>query len=252
MYLNEKVIILFGREKNAVLKIAICDDSRMDVDILESALDRFCQYPINYDVYYNAGELLEYLDSYEEYYHLYLLDIEMPEINGIELAKKIRKRDIKALFIFLTNHSQYVMDVFEVVTFDYIMKPVTYEKLEAMLVKTVRYLDMVKKIFTFRFRKNCYQVFCDEIFYILKKGRKALIYTKSEVYNANMTMEEIWKQLDERTFFQINKSCIINMEYMKTMDGNEVILKNGERFWVVRPQRHDLKKKHMEFIKRMV
>lgn len=252
LILNDWRLYLVWKGEKVVLKIAICDDSRMDVDILESALDKFCQYPVYYDVYYHGEELLVYLDSYEEYYHVYLLDIEMPEINGLELAKQIRERDVKALFIFLTNYSQYVMDVFEVVTFDYIMKPITYEKLEAMLVKSIHYLDMVKKVFTFWFRKQCYQVFCDEIFYIQKKGRQAFICTKSEIYHTNMTIEEIWTQLDERIFFQINKSCIINFEYMKTMSGNEVILKNGDRFLVVRPQRNNLRKKHIEFIKRMV
>ena len=54
----------------------------------------------------------------KENYHLYIFDIEMPDMNGLELAKEVRKRDAKALFVFLTSYTRYVMEVFEVITFE--------------------------------------------------------------------------------------------------------------------------------------
>lgn len=71
----------------------------------------------------------------------------MPEMNGLQLAKEIRKIDAKALFVFLTGYTQYVMDVFEVITFDYISKPITVEKLESVLLKAMQYLHMIKRDF---------------------------------------------------------------------------------------------------------
>lgn len=63
-------------------------------------------------------------------YHLYIFSIKMPEMNNLQLAKEIRKVDAKALFVYLIGYKQYVVDVFEVITFDYISKPITVEKLE--------------------------------------------------------------------------------------------------------------------------
>ena len=80
-----------------MLKIAICDDSRTDVERLECAFDKLRQYPIEYDVYFSGEELLKYYMLHEEVYHLYIFDIEMPELNGLELAKKIREKDAKGL-----------------------------------------------------------------------------------------------------------------------------------------------------------
>ena len=74
-------------------------------------------------MYFTAKELLKHVIDDGEMYHLYIFDIEMPEMNGLQLAKEIRKIDAKALFVFLTGYTQYVMDVFEVITFDYISKP---------------------------------------------------------------------------------------------------------------------------------
>lgn len=116
-----------------MLNIAVCDDSRTDVEMLESAFDKLAQYQFSYEVYFTAKELLKHVIDYGEMYHLYIFDIEMPEMNGLQLAKEIRKIDAKALFVFLTGYTQYVMDVFEVITFDYISKPITVEKLESVL-----------------------------------------------------------------------------------------------------------------------
>ena len=57
-----------------MLKIAICDDSRTDVEMLECSFDKFHQYPIEYDVYFSGKELLEYHTLHEEVYHLYIFD----------------------------------------------------------------------------------------------------------------------------------------------------------------------------------
>ena len=174
-----------------MLKIAICDDSRVDVEWLEGILDELCHYPIYYDVYFSAEELLEYTTLHKENYQLYIFDIEMPNMTGLELAKEIRKRDSKALFVFLTGYTQYVMDVFNVITFDYISKPVTTEKIESVLSRAMKYLDIVKQDFVFHFRKSQFRVSCDDILYIEKKGRQAVIHTIQKNFKTNMTVSEI-------------------------------------------------------------
>ena len=235
-----------------MLKIAICDDSRTDVERLECAFDKLRQYPIEYDVYFSGEELLKYYMLHEEVYHLYIFDIEMPELNGLELAKKIREKDAKGLFVFLTSYTKYVMDVFDVITFDYISKPITAEKLESVILKAMRYLNLIKQDFVFQFRKNQFRVSCDDILYFEKKGRQAVIYTNSEIYKTNMTTEELWKQLDNKVFSHIHVSYIINIAHIKAIDGDEVVLDNEERFLIARSHKQSLKEKHMEFMRKMV
>lgn len=232
-----------------MLKIAICDDSRTDVEMLEAAFDKLHQYPVEYDVYFSAAELLKYHTLHNEVYHLYIFDIEMPDMNGLELAKEIRKRDAKALFVFLTGYTQYVMEVFDVITFDYIPKPITVEKLESVLLKVMHYLDMIKQDFVFQFRKNHFRISCNDILYFEKKGRQAIIHTVSENYRTNMTTEEIWKQLDDKVFSHIHMSYIINLGHIKTIERDEVVLDNGERLLIARSHKQSLKDKHMDFLK---
>lgn len=235
-----------------MLKIAVCDDSRTDMEMLEAAFDRLKDYPVDYDVYFSGEELLSYSALHGEVYHLYIFDIEMPDMSGLELAKEVRKKDAKALFVFLTSHTSYVMDVFDVITFDYISKPITAEKLESVLLKAMNYLDMIKQDFVFQFRKNHFRISCDEILYFEKKGRQAIIHTISDTYKTNMTTEEIWKQLDENLFSHIHISYIVNLGHVRAIEGDEAVLDNGERFMIARSHKQSLKEKHMEFIRRKV
>lgn len=105
------------------------------------------------------------------------------------------------------------MDVFEVITFDYISKPITVEKLESVLLKAMQYLHMIKRDFVFQFRKNQFRISCDDIVYFEKKGRQAVIHTISENFKANMTTEEIWKQLDDKVLpiFMYHISSILGI-----------------------------------------
>lgn len=235
-----------------MLKIAICDDSKADVEQLESALSALCCYQIDYDVYFSAKELLEYIARHEENYHLYIFDIEMPDMTGLDLAKELRQGGSKALFVFLTSYSQYVMDAFDVFTFAYIQKPVTIEKLEPVLSRAVHYLEMVKQDFIFHFRKNQFRVSYGDILYIEKKERQAVTHTVTENFRANMTVSEIWEQLDSRVFIHIHVSYIINMEHLRSIEGDEAVMDNGERLLVARAHMQGLKEKHMEFVRRMI
>lgn len=73
--------------------------------------------PLHIQVYFSSEELLEYQKKYGETYNLYIFDIEMPGMNGLDLATEIRRLDTKALFVFLTSYTEYAMDVFKLITF---------------------------------------------------------------------------------------------------------------------------------------
>ena len=176
-----------------MLKIAICDDSPYDVEILESAFDQLGNKRVEYDIYFSADELLTHIKENGDSYQMYILDIEMPGKNGLELAREIRKEGSRALIVFLTNYMYYVMDVFEVFTFDFVIKPISVDKLESVIEKAMKYLDLLKQKFVFKYRKNQFSVNYDDILYIAKRGRQAMIYTPYESYKTNMTTEELWQ-----------------------------------------------------------
>ena len=100
---------------------------------------------LEYDVYFRADELYCYKLKNNLIYDIYILDIEMHGMNGLELAKKLRANDPNAIIVFLTNYSKYVFDAFEVITFDFLIKPISFESFQKVILKSINYLSMTKK-----------------------------------------------------------------------------------------------------------
>ena len=231
------------------MKIAICDDSPEAIEKVETELEKMSHKIFDYDVFFNGEELLAYAEKHGIKYNLYILDIEMEVMDGLQLAKRIRKIDSRALIVFLTSYSSYVYDVFEVVTFDFILKPISYEKLEVVIDKAKSYLQLTKQNFIFSYRQNQYIISCDEIIYIEKKGRQAMIYTEDENYHCNMTLLDIWNQLDQSVFTHVHSSIIVNLEYIREITKDDLYLKNGTNLFVSRTYKQELKEKHLYYLR---
>lgn len=110
------------------MNIAICDDDRVIIEQIEEFLQIIHDKSLEYEVFFCAEELQKYITEKNINFDVFILDIEMKEMSGIDFAKKLREKNVDSLIIFMTSHSQYVFDVFETVTFDFIQKPLTFEK----------------------------------------------------------------------------------------------------------------------------
>ncbi len=232
-----------------MLKIALCDDDSALLEVLEKYFDKLGDSSLDYDIYFCADELYKYINSQKIRYDVYILDIEMKGMNGLELARYLRDQDSNSLIVFLTSYSKYVFSVFEVITFDFLLKPIGYSKFVKLIQKIKRYLQITKGTFVFSYRKNSFSIPCEEIYYIEKSGRKAYLYTKNKEYGFNMTLEDIWKQLDSTVFVAIHPSCIVNLSYVREIVRDELILRTGEKLFVSKKYCQEIKKKHLGFIK---
>lgn len=233
-----------------MIKLAICDDDYNVIEIIKTYIDKSTEFSIEYEAFSSAEELEKYNLNNQEYFDIYLLDIEMKQMSGLEIAKKIRKDNPYALIVFLTSHAQYVYDVFEVVTFDFVMKPLTYKKFNEIIVKVENYLGIAKTKFVFTYKKNNYSIPFQKINYIEKIGRKVIIYTVDEkTYQCNMNLKGVWKQLNTHMFVPLHQSCIVNLEEVVKIEGEEVLLKNNKKLYVARNYRRSVKKSHLNFLK---
>lgn len=230
------------------MNIAICEDSLDDIEKIESIFVKMKNHLFHYDVFLNAEELLLYKEKTHVKYNLYILDIEMEGINGFDLARIIRESDLKALIVFLTNYAKYMYEAFDIITFDFILKPIQHEKMNNVIEKAMNYLNLTNNFFTFSYRKKRYVVKCDEILYIEKYGRQALIYTVDNKYKTNMKLADIWKQLNEKVFAHISGSIIVNLEYIRKINREEINLKNGIIIYMSRLYKKNVRQKHLEFV----
>lgn len=231
-----------------MLKLALCDDDPAMMEILETYFEQLKDAQIDYDVYFSAEELYN-KNMQQITYDVYILDIEMQGMNGLELAKSLRNDVPNSLIIFLTSYSKYVFDVFEAITFDFLLKPIQYDKFEHTIKKIKKYLHMTKAVFAFSYRKNSFSIPCEEILYIKKSGRKAYLYTKDKEYVFNMNLEGIWGQLDTKLFAAIHTSYIVNLLYIREIIRDELVLKNGEKLYVGKKYCQKMKTEHLRFVR---
>lgn len=232
-----------------MLRIAICDDDRIVLEKLKNYFEKLNDSVIQYEVYYDAEMLYRCIETQESKFNVFILDIEMQEMNGIELARKIRREDSNSLIVFLTSHSEYVFDAFDVITFDFLRKPLEYSKFQNLIERIKRYFKVSKKQFTFSYRTNSFAILFENIFYIKKTGRRACLYTKDKEYIFNMTLDDIWKQLDSALFVSIYPSCIVNLSYVREIVREELMLKNGEKLFIGKKYCREVKKQHLRFIR---
>ena len=182
---------------------------------------------------------------------VYFLDIEIAGASGIQLAERIRQVNQYALVIFMTSYPKYVIDVFDVNTFDFVLKPMTFEKFKKVIYKVSDYIFVSKTNFVFMHNKNQYAVPYQNIIYIEKIKRKAYIHINSEhMYECNMTMEEIINKLSTDMFVKINRGCIVNLAMIDEIIREEIHLKNGEILYIARDYKMLVKEKHLNYFMR--
>ena len=230
------------------MRIAVCDDNPKELERIKGCFCRIQGYDLVCSYFDSTSTVMEILKTENSPYDLYILDIEMPGMNGLKLAKSIREKDSMALFVFLTSYTRYMKDVFDVVTFDFIEKPISDEKLLQILERAATYLNITSQHFSFGYRASRYSLKYDRILYIEKKGRQALIHTFEDVYKTNMTLEEIWKQLNPKSFVHIHSSYIINLYNLDRKDNEIAIMRNGEKLHITKGYRRELAMRHYEFV----
>ena len=230
------------------MRIAVCDDNPKELERIKGCFCRIQGYDLVCSYFDSTSTVMEILKTENSPYDLYILDIEMPGMNGLKLAKSIREKDSRAVFVFLTSYTRYMKDVFDVVTFDFIEKPISDEKLLQILERAATYLNITSQHFSFGYRASRYSLKYDRILYIEKKGRQALIHTFEDVYKTNMTLEEIWKQLNPKSFVHIHSSYIINLYNLDRKDNEIAIMRNGEKLHITKGYRRELAMRHYEFV----
>lgn len=232
-----------------MFKIAICDDQKIMCEYLKQKLNEILKknhIPYYIVCYTKAIELL----NNALWYDLILLDIDMPELNGISLAKKIREQSISSELIFVTILKEYVLDAFEVEAIDYIYKPIDDMRLEKAVKRALKKCDEeYKKNLFVQTKQFCKTIPLQQIYYIEVINRKIYVHTKEGIVEYYAKLQEIQKQLDER-FIKCHRSYIVNIDYLKHYECNIITMHNGQTVPVSRLRQKEFLQSIMQYMKK--
>ncbi len=209
-------------------KIAICDDNISQAEYLSTYVHAWLSKTGNLAIIkiFPSAEafLFEYAEDKD--YDILLLDIEMGKINGIELARRIRHDNETIQIVFTTGYYDFISEGYEVSALQYLMKPVSYEKLESVLNKAVKNLERPRRAIIFDIAGESLRVYEDEIVYAEATAHSCIIQTKSQRFEVKSGIAHIKKLLGDN-FIACHRSYIVNIAYVKSIAKIDICLDNG-------------------------
>ncbi len=210
-----------------MLKIAICDDEPFMCGLLKEKIEEYLQKGSKeFKIFcYPNGESLPVFGDFD----IVLLDVQMPGINGMELAKRLRENGNSCAVIFVTILKEPVFDAFEVDAVDYLCKPVDEVRLKRALERAIRRIDVQKgKALLIHTMNHRQSVKLDSILYCEVFNRKILLHTQQGVIEYYSRLSDVENQLDKR-FAKCHRSYLVNLDYLSECSKGQIILTNGER-----------------------
>ncbi len=235
-----------------MIKIGICDDELGICSYLEEAVETYFNnnvIQVEISTYTRAEDLLYDIDQNKSF-DLIFLDIEMGKLSGIGLAKSIRNKfnneDIK--IVFISWKKNYALDLFNIGTFDFLIKPINEEKIDKLLK---RFKDLFSsENQKFMYRVNGVSKFKElkEISYFTCRGRKVLMYDQVNSYEFIDKLDQVEERV-HTTFWRIHKSILINVNQVEKFSYTHVTMTCGVELSISQPYRVAVRKKQMQLLK---
>ncbi len=209
------------------MRIAICDDEEKVREILLRKVGAaFPEDPI--DTFSSGEELLKA----SEVPDILLLDIKMPGISGMEVAKALRERADKTVIIFITGEEQYVFDSFDVQAFHYLVKPFSDQKLEEVLNKAKELITKEKrqpekKYVMVNSGGSHIRICLSDVIYAEVFNSKVIVHTTDSDIEYYGRLTELEKLAGE-DFFRTHRAYLVHLKFVKKYDATNVYLKKGQ------------------------
>ncbi|NLY85459.1 MAG: response regulator transcription factor [Tissierellia bacterium] len=167
------------------------------------------------------------------------LDIQMPQMSGIEIAKRILKKGLELMIIFVTAYDQFALDAFEVNAIDYLLKPICEDRLKRTIQKIAtlksnkeglnydKLSRLIKDMSPSKSSSPWISVFyknklipieTKDIVYITVEDKNTVIVTEKGKFEINYTLNELMDKLDPNLFFRSHKSYIVNLKYIESIE----------------------------------
>lgn len=208
-------------------KIALCDDEEALLQLVSGLVEEWAAARRTVCGIETFPSAEAFLFQYQEdkSYDILLLDIEMTGMDGVTMAKAVRREDEAVQIIFLTGYSDYILEGFEVAALHYLMKPVDREKLFTVLDRAVEKLRKNERKLTLELPDELVRVPLYEIRCLEVRQNYVTIHARED-YTVKKPLGEFQRELDER-FFRTGRSCIVNLAYVRRVTRTEVFLEGG-------------------------
>lgn len=263
------MVILYGEHGEEILNLGVvkkmiqadlsqrftiymCEDIKEHSEkMLEICSSLAKEYPLNIMVFQSARELLQRLDNLQqenaEFPNLILLDIELPEMDGITLAKQIREMNADVFLVFITSYIEYAVKGYEASAFRYLLKPLSQDVMRNLLMDIQREYSKKKKL-PVKTTDGEILLPLQELVYISAEDKCSVLYTKSRHYISDYSLKKYESQLNEYGFFRIHRKYLVNLYHHKGTQAGKIVLSPGYSLPITKKRMPEYRRQLFHFL----
>jgi len=182
-----------------------------------------------------------FLTNYKPVYDIVFMDIDMPKLNGMDAAKKLREQDESVVIIFVTNMAQYAIEGYAVAALDFIVKPVRYKHLEQVLMRALKVVETRHQDQRFSVKQGDKMVTINvsDVQYIEVVNHTLHFHRKNDTFTKSGSLKELERQLSIFGCFAKCNSCyLVNLNYVTAVEGFSVTV-GGEKLQISHPRKKE-------------
>lgn len=230
------------------MNVLICDDDPLTIEQIKRELNTYCleTEPITNLFTFSCAKDIPSLEQYD----IAFLDLDMNDMNGIELARNLRKVRPDAVIIFVTNFIQYAPEGYEVQAFRYLLKKDLHTKLINYFELAIQEFIKSRKIVTISINGEAIDIPVQNILFLESNRRLItmhLIATSRSSYEFYGNMANLTQKLGILGFLRVQKSFLVNMEYIELFQYGKLRLKTGQLLTTSEKNHAELKEQYLRW-----
>lgn len=237
--------------KNTMFRIAICDDELVYLDIERQIIKEYLDsigIEFLVDCFSSGTDLLR--DATNKNYDIIMLDVEMPDLDGIEVARRLRERGVLSPISFVSAHMNYSTYGYHVSAVRFILKN---DDIRVYIVECLEHIlksiDLNNRIIEIEFSFGNRQIRVNDILYLKSRGNYTLFIMenneKNEQFQQKSPIKTVTQKLSYCDFISVSSSVSVNLHHVVAVSRYDVLLDCGEHLTVSQKKFNDVQKAFM-------
>ncbi|MBQ8967961.1 LytTR family DNA-binding domain-containing protein [Ruminococcus sp.] len=228
------------------MRIAICDDERKFILDLKNIIDKlYNSLDMVIDEFSDGSELLRRFNDRK--YDIVFLDIEMPAIDGLTLARKLRELSESVYIVFLTGHIEYAVKGYEVNALRYLTKPADEAAVREVLDHVMKKQSGEKAMWV-KYAEGEHKIRLNDMLYIEAQNQKVVIYTTEGEIEVRGKLSDYEEKLLNEGFFRIHRGYLVSLSKVRGISGHDITMQNGDLLPVGRTKMQSFKSALMAYV----
>ncbi|MDE6834492.1 MAG: LytTR family DNA-binding domain-containing protein [Ruminococcus sp.] len=227
------------------MNIAICDDEPVFLKQLHNRIRSMKIPDCEVHEFTSGRDLLSFY--VKGMYEVIILDVEMPELNGLETAERIRQIDKSVIISFLTNYSEFAVQGYDVGAFRYILKNQPDYMYTKQLNSIIDECKQRFRTFTFNNKNLSFKFKLTDILYFEGHRRKLTLFTLNGELEYSGELSIVCGELLKYNFIMINRGILVNLDHIQNITKYDVVLSNGRKIPIGRIYKDEVVSRYLDY-----